>query len=94
MDVLTGPQREARLVDMRLHALASLTAPTLGVLAVLHNVLPIWLLFALVGIAVLLTAAEVTVTQIIRLRVIDRITRSQDTLRALEIEDFPDRFRR
>jgi hypothetical protein len=70
-------------------------APVLGVPAVLcvYGGLPGWYLFALVGVAVLLTAAEVIVTQIIRLRASSKITRSQDAIRVLEIEDVAHRRR-
>jgi hypothetical protein len=47
----------------------------------------------LVGVSVLLTATHVVVTQIIRLRASRKITRSQDALGVLEIEDLPHRDR-
>jgi hypothetical protein len=72
---------------MRLTALAPIAAPGLGVPAVLYGGLPSWCLLALVGVSVLLTATQVIVTQIIRLRASGKITRSQDALRVLEIED-------
>ncbi|MFZ0118877.1 MAG: hypothetical protein WAN20_20925 [Pseudonocardiaceae bacterium] len=74
---------------MRLTALAPLAPPILGVPAVLYGALPSWCLAVLVGVSVLLTATQVIVTQIIRLRVSARITRSQDALQVLQIEDLP-----
>jgi hypothetical protein len=55
---------------------------------VLH-LLPLWAVLTLIGVGVLLSSAQVIVTQIIRLRASARITRSQDAVRVLEIEDLP-----
>jgi hypothetical protein len=41
------------------------------------------------GITTALAAAQIVVTQIIRLRASNRITRGPDNLRVLEIEDLP-----
>jgi hypothetical protein len=57
---------------------------------VLHP-LPVWAVLALLGVGVLLSSLQVIVTQVIRLRASARITRSQDALRVLEIEDLPRR---
>ena len=57
--------------------------------AVLCGALPTWYLAVLVGVSVLLTATQVIVTQIIRLRASARITRSHDALHVLQIEDLP-----
>lgn len=59
--------------------------------ATVLQVLPQWALLTLAGVGVLLTAFQVCVTQIIRLRASARISRSQDALRVLEIEDLPHR---
>ena len=69
-------------------ALAPL-APLLGVPAVLYTSLPSWCLASLLGTTAALSAVQVVVTQIIRLRASARITRGQDALRVLEIEDLP-----
>jgi hypothetical protein len=69
--------------------LAPIGPPVLGVPAVLYGALPTWCLFALLGVSLLLMATHVVVTQIVRLRASARITRSQDALRVLEIEDLP-----
>jgi hypothetical protein len=61
---------------------APFAAPLLGVPAALC-VLPTWALLALLGVTATLIAAQVVVTQIIRLRASARITRSQDALCAL-----------
>jgi hypothetical protein len=74
---------------MRLTALAPLAPHARGVPAVLSGALPTWYLAVLVGISVLLTATQVIVTQIIRLRASARMIRSQDALRVLQIEDLP-----
>jgi hypothetical protein len=79
---------------MRLTALAPIAPPAFGVPAALLGVLPAWCLPALVGVSVLLTATHVVVTQIIRLRASGKITRSQDALRVLEIEDLPHQHRK
>ncbi len=68
-------------------ALAPLAVPLLGVPGALNGALPAWALLGLLGITATLTTAHVVVTQIIRLRASARITRSQDALRVLEIED-------
>jgi len=47
----------------------------------------------LIGVRVLLTASQVIVTQYIRVRAVGRITRSQDAVRVLKIEDLPRRRR-
>jgi hypothetical protein len=65
---------------------AAITVP-----AVLSGALPTWCLLALLGLSVLLTVAHVLVTQLIRLRAINKITRSKDALRVIEIEDLPHR---
>jgi hypothetical protein len=46
-----------------------------------------WAVLAVVGAGVVLTAVQVIVTQIIRLRASARITSSRDAVRVLEIED-------
>ena len=74
---------------MRLTALAPIAQLALGVPAVLYGSLPAWCLLVLVVVSVLLTLTHVIVTEIIRLRASERITRSQDALRVLEIEDLP-----
>jgi hypothetical protein len=48
-----------------------------------------WAVLAVVGAGMLLTAMQVIVTQLIRLRASARITSSKDALRVLEIEDLP-----
>jgi hypothetical protein len=72
---------------MRSTALTSIAPPALGVPAVLYGGMPAWCLHVLVGLSVLITVSQVVVTQVIRLRASARITRSQDALRVLEIED-------
>jgi hypothetical protein len=66
------------------------TAPVALVVpaGVLH-LLPIWGILVVVGAGVVLTALQVIVTQVIRLRASARITSSRDALRVLEIEDLP-----
>jgi hypothetical protein len=54
----------------------------------LHPI-PLWAVLVVVGPGVVLTAVQVIVTQIIRLRASARITSSRDALRVLEIEDLP-----
>jgi hypothetical protein len=65
--------------------------PLIGVCTVLSSALPTWALLALLGISATLASGHVVATQIIRLRASARITRSQDALRVLEIEDLPHR---
>jgi hypothetical protein len=72
-------------------ALAPLAAPVLGIPAALAGILPSWAQLALLTISALLAAAQVVTTQIIRLRASNRIARSQDNLRILEIQDLPHR---
>jgi hypothetical protein len=74
-------------------ALAPLATPLLGVPAALSGALPPWALLALLGFTAALTTGHVVVTEIIRLRASARITRSQDALRVLEIQDLPHRRR-
>jgi len=74
---------------MRLTALTPVAPPVLGLAAVLYEGLPSWCFLALIGVSVVLTATQVVVTQIIRLRASGKITHSQDALRVLEIEDLP-----
>ena len=69
--------------------LIAFTPAALGVPAGVLHLLPAWALLGLIGVGVLLTATQVAVTQIIRLRASARITRSQDAVRVLEIEDLP-----
>jgi hypothetical protein len=78
---------------MRLTPLTPIAAAALGVPATLLGFLPSWCLIVLVGASVTLTAIPVVVSQIIRLRASGKITRSQDALRVLEIEDLPHRGR-
>lgn len=73
--------------------LAPIASPVLGVPAVLYADVPGWCLLVLIGVSVLLTVAQVVVTQLIRLRASAQIVRSQDALRVLEIEDLPHRCR-
>ena len=70
-------------------ALAHLAAPVLGIPAAVAGALPTWPLIALLTISALLAATQTVVTQIIRLRASNRIIRSSDNLRVLEIEDLP-----
>ena len=57
------------------------------------QLLPVWAVLALLGAGVLLTAVQVIVTQYIRIRAVHQVTRSQDAVRVLEIEDLPRRRR-
>lgn len=93
MDLLTPPGATVKVSSMRLTALAPIAPPALGVPAVLYGALPGWCLVVLTGVSVLLTAAQVVVTQVIRLRASEKITRSQDALRVFELEDLPHRRR-
>jgi hypothetical protein len=68
-------------------ALAPLAPLLAGVPAAVAGALPTWALTSLLGVAALLAVAQVATTQIIRLRASNRITRSADNLRVLEIED-------
>lgn len=68
-------------------ASTALPACALAVPAGLLQLLPGWAVLALIGVGVLLTVAQVAVTQYIRIRAVGRITRSQDAVRVLEIED-------
>ncbi|MBV9920308.1 MAG: hypothetical protein JOY78_05555 [Pseudonocardia sp.] len=70
-------------------ALAPLAPLLTGVPAAVAGALPPWALSVLLAGSALLTAAQVATTQIIRLRASNRITRSTDNLRVLEIEDLP-----
>jgi hypothetical protein len=70
-------------------SIAHIASPLLGVPAVLYGALPTWALVVLLGVTTTLTAAQVAVTQVIRLRASNRITRSNDNLRVLEIQDSP-----
>jgi hypothetical protein len=72
---------------MRPTALAPLAPAALGLPAAVLDILPAWAQLALTGISVLLAATQVIVAQIIRLRASARITRSQDALRVLEMQD-------
>jgi hypothetical protein len=95
MDPLTQLRDAPTLCNMRLTAtLVPITTPALGVPAVLYTGMPGWCLLVLLGVTVLLTTAQVTVTQIIRLRASTLITRSQDAVRVLEIEDLSLRHHR
>ena len=78
---------------MRLTPLTPIATSAVEVPAALFGFLPSWCLIVLVGVSVTLTAIPVVVTQIIRLRASGKITRSQDALRVLEIEDSPNRGR-
>jgi hypothetical protein len=62
-------------------------SPLRGMPAAILELLPPWALLLLAGVSILLAGTQVIVTQIIRLRASARITRSQDALRVLEIED-------
>ena len=73
----------------RAAALAPLATPLLGVPAALYGALPTWALLTLLAVTTALAAAQFVVTQIIRLRASNRITRSPDNLRVLEIEGLP-----
>jgi hypothetical protein len=53
------------------------------------HLLPVWAVLAVVAVGVLLTAMQVIVTQIVRLRASKQISSSRDALRMLEIEDLP-----
>jgi hypothetical protein len=68
-------------------ALTACAPAALAVPAGVLQLLPGWAVLALIGVGVLLTVAQVAVTQYIRIRAIGRITRSQDAVRVLEIED-------
>ena len=70
-------------------ALAPLAPLLTGVPAAVAGALPTWTLITLLAVSALLAAAQVATTQIIRLRASNRITRSTDNLRVLEIEDVP-----
>jgi hypothetical protein len=70
-------------------ALAPLAPLLPAVPAVVYDNLPAWALLALLGVAAALTAVQVVVTQVIRVRASGRITSSKDNLRVLEIEDLP-----
>jgi hypothetical protein len=70
-------------------AFAALISAAPGIPACVLRLLPIWAVLALIGIGVLLTTVQVIITQVIRLHASARITRSQDALRVLEIEDLP-----
>lgn len=93
LDLLTRPQASQTLRIMRLTALASIAPPVLGVPAVLCGGLPAWCLTVLVTISTLLSVVQVFVTQVIRLRASSKISRGQDAVRVLEIEDLPRRAR-
>ena len=95
MDRLTRAGTVPNAVLMRLTAaLTPLAAPVLGIPVALADALPTWALLTLLGVSALLAAAQVTVTQVIRLRASARISRSDHALRALEIEDLPQQRRR
>jgi hypothetical protein len=70
-------------------ALAPLAPLLTGVPAAVAGALPIWALTALLAVSALLAVLRVITTQVIRLRASNRITRSSDNLRILEIEDLP-----
>lgn len=74
---------------MRQTPLTPIAASAVGVPATLLGFLPSWCLIVLIGASVTLTAIPVVITQIIRLRASGKITRSQDALLVLEIEDLP-----
>jgi hypothetical protein len=78
---------------MRQTSLASIAPPVVGIPAVLSGGLPAWCLVVLLGVSTLLSTVQVVATQVIRLRASQRVTRSQDNLEVLRIEDLP-RFRR
>jgi hypothetical protein len=71
---------------MRRPATAFAPAALVVPACVLH-LLPAWAVLVLVGAGMVLTAAQVIVTLIIRLRASSCITNSRDALRVLEIED-------
>jgi hypothetical protein len=89
VDWLTVARMAFNILFMRLTGLAPIAPPVLGVPAVLYGGLPGWSLVAVVAASVVLTALPIIVTQVIRLRASSRITRSQDALRVLELEDLP-----
>jgi hypothetical protein len=70
-------------------ALAPLAPLLPGVPAAVAGALPPWALLTLLGVSALLCVVQVMTTQIIRIRASNRITRSSDNLRVLEIEDLP-----
>jgi len=76
---------------MRQIAIVSIAPAASTVPAVLSGAVPAWCVLTLLGVSTLLTTTHVVVTQIIRLRAINKITRSQDALRVIEIEDLPHR---
>jgi hypothetical protein len=70
-------------------ALAPLAPLLTGAPAAVAGALPTWALTTLLAVSALLVVLQVLTTQIIRLRASNQITRSQDNLRVLEIEDLP-----
>jgi hypothetical protein len=67
-------------------ALAPLTPPVLAVPATLLGILRLWFLIAILAVSVALTATQVIVTQVIRLRVSTKITTSAHALQLLTAE--------
>ena len=70
-------------------ALTPLAPLLTGVPAAVAGALPTWALITLLAVSALLAVLRVVTTQVIRLRASNRITRSPDNLRVLEIEDLP-----
>ncbi len=71
----------------RTGGLTALTPMLVGTPAALLIGLPSWYVMVLVALSALLAAAQIVVTQIIRLRASNHVTDSHDALRVLEIED-------
>ena len=68
-------------------ALAPLTPPVLAVPATLLGILPLWFLITILAVSAALTAIQVIVTQIIRLRASTKITSSAHALQLLTVKD-------
>lgn len=67
------------------HAVAPLTPPVLAVPTTLLGILPLWFLITILAVSVALTATQVIVTQIIRLRASTKINTSAHALQVLTI---------
>lgn len=66
--------------------LTAALAPLLVTSAIAGGTIPSWALLTVISVNAALTALQVVVTQLIRLRPSSRIPRSQDAVRVLEIE--------